>query len=354
MSVVSKIVEWLPYDNAAALITSPLSLRYVCGFPLEDGLLLVFREQSVLFVSSGDYDYADEHADGFTVKVLSSGRQLLDLLIKYSIKRIYTEADKITVSEFNTYREQLHYANVTDSGELSEKLTALRTIKTDEEIIAIASAQKICDKAYERILGNVRKGMSERQIAAMLSFYLMDLGAEEPAFPTKALSGENSADLRARPSDRKIREGDFLILEFGARVNGYCASMCRTVAVGAVDPIRDNAYNAVSCALQDGLKALRAGIGGKVADSVARATLNAWAVDQYCAVNFAHGIGLEPVEPPFLRQGSSFTLKARTALSTACAVCVPGKFGVKISDIALLTAEGCEDLTTATKSMVHI
>ncbi len=353
MNNVDRIAEWLPDYNGAALITSPLSLRYMCGFPLENGILLVCGEQSILFVTGRDFEYANEKADGFAVQVLSSGRQMLDVLIKYGIKHIYTEADKITVAEFNTYKEQLHYAEVHASEELSEKLVQMRIVKSDEEIAAIYNAQKICDKAYERILGTARKGMTERQIAALLSFYIMDFGAEETAFPTKALSGENSSDQRAKPSDRQIRDGDMLILEFGARWGGYCSSMCRTVAVGSVDTKRENAYNAVSCALQDGLRALRAGIGGKVADSVAKATLNAWGVDKYCSVNFAHGIGLEAVEPPFLRQGSGTTLKAKTALLTTCGISM-GKFGIKIGDITVLTDEGCADLTAATKSLVHI
>ncbi|MDE7363177.1 MAG: Xaa-Pro peptidase family protein [Oscillospiraceae bacterium] len=353
MSNVGTIAEWLPDERTAALITSPLSLRYMCGFTIENGILLVFKERVILFVTSRDFEYAVEKADGFSVQVLSSGRQMLDLLIKYSIKRIYTEADKITVAEFNTYKEQLHYADVLASDELSTQLMKMRTIKSDDEIVAIYNAQKICDKAYERLLATVRKGMTERQIAALLGFYIMDYGAEEQAFPAIVLSGENTADQRAKPSDRQIRDGDFLILEFGARWGGYCASMSRTVAVGAIDSTRDNMYNAVSCALQDGLKALRAGIGGKVADSVAKATLNAWGVDKYCSVNFAHGIGLEAVEPPFLRQGSSAMLKAKTALSTACGIST-GRFGVKIGDIAVLTEEGCADLTAATKSLVHI
>lgn len=353
MSRVDNIVEWLPDERSAALITSPLSLRYICGFPIENSILLVFRERSILFVTSRDFEDANAKADGFAVQVLSSGKQMLELLIKYSVKRIHTEAEKITVAEFNTYREQLHYADVIASEELSEKLMQLRTVKFDDEIVAILNAQKICDKAYERILGNVRRGMTERQIAALLGFYIMDYGAEEIPFPITVLSGENTANQRAKPSDRQIRDGDFLILEFGARYNGYCASMCRTVAVGSIDSTRDNMYNAVSCALQDGLKTLRAGIGGKVADSVAKATLNAWGADKYCSVNFAHGIGLEPVEPPFLRQGSSVTLKAKTALATMCGIST-GRYGVKIGDIAVLTEEGCADLTAATKSLVHI
>lgn len=357
MSAVSnaeRLARWLPDERCGALVTSPVSLRYLCGFPLENGIVLAFREDRFLFVTERDYAAAGERAAGFTVQVLESGAQLLNLLVKYGIRRIFTEPDKMTVAEYNVFKEQLHYAELDTSEALSRQLLAMRSVKTESEISAIAQAQKICDKAYERLLGTVRKGMTERQIASLLSFYLADFGADEPAFPAAALCGENTAKPNSKSSNRKLCEGDFLVLEFGAKYSGYCARMCRTVAAGAVDSRRENAYNAVSCAVQDGLKTLRGGIGAKVADSVVRSTLNAWGVDQYCFTGFTQGIGLEISEPPLPSQGASTMLKAGNALSASCGVRVLGKFGIKITDMAILTEEGCADLTAATKSLVHI
>ncbi len=344
----------MPSENAAALVLSPVGLRYLCGFEVESGILLACKEASVLFVPKGALDSVKKHAAEFETAALTSSGQMLDILIKYGIKNVYIEADKMTVAEYNVFKEQLHYAKINTTSALDNALWELRSVKTDEELEAIAAAQRICDTAYDRLLGSIRKGMSERQIASMLGYYLTKFGSEGEPVPITVLSGENTANLDLRPSDRAISDGDLLILEFGAKFNGYCAKMCRTCAVGAVDPKLENAYNAVSCAIQDGLRALRAGVGNNVADSVARATLNAWGVDEYCSTTFAHGIGLEPIEPPFLGRGGSVSLKASAALFTKVGVTVAGRYGVKLGDMAVLTDIGCTNLTTATKSFVRI
>lgn len=348
------LVEMLPTGNSAALVTSPLSLRYLSGVAVDSGVILASKETQILFVTQREFERLNAKCPEITVTVLSESRQLLDVLIKYGIKRVYVEAEKMTVSEYNVYKEQLHYAQLDTSGALDNALCELRSVKRESELAEITNAQKICDKAYERLLGSLRKGMSERQIASMLEYFLRKFGSQGEPLPVTVLSGVNTAVPGLPPCDRQIADGDLLIMEFGARRDGYCAKMCRTVAVGKIDAKLENAYNAVSCAIQDGLKTLRAGVGSKVADSVSRATLNAWGVDQYCSTRFAHGIGLEAVEPPFLGGSASVSLKADTALYTKCGLVVPGKFGVKIGDMAVLTDIGCTNLTAATKSLVHI
>ena len=353
-SALSALTEMLPTDNSAALVTSPLSLRYLSGVTVESGLILASKEARILFVTQREFERLGRRCEELTVTALNESGQILDVLIKYGIKKVYIEADKMTVAQYDLYKERLHYAQMDTSGALDNAISELRSVKREDELAAIANAQKVCDKAYERLLGSLRKGMSERQIASMLEYFLRKFGAQGEPLPVRVLSGENTADPNLSPSDRQITEGDLLIMEFGARWGGYCAKMCRTVAVGKIDEKCENAYNAVSCAIQDGLKTLRAGVGSKVADSVAGATLNAWGVDKYRSTAFAHGIGLEAAEPPFLGRGGSVSLKADTVLYTKCGVTMHGKFGVKLGDMAVLTDIGCNNLTVATKSLVHI
>lgn len=352
-NTLDALIERLPAENSAVLVISPVSLRYLCGFEVESGIILASKEARIMFVPQRDVEALKAHRSGLEITALTSNGQMLDIIVKYGIKRVYVESDKMTVAEYNVFKEQLHYARIETSNALDNALSELRSVKTDRELAFIENAQKICDKAYDRLLGSLRKGMSERQIASMLGYYLMKFGSEGN-MPITVLSGENTADFNLKPGDRQLVDGDMLIMEFGARYGGYCAKMCRTCAVGKIDTKRENAYNAVSCAIQDGLRALRAGVGSKVADSVAKATLNAWGMDGYCSTTFAHGIGLEPVEPPFLGRGGSVSLKADTALFTKVGVTVAGRYGVKIGDMAVLTDIGCTNLTKATKSLVHI
>lgn len=354
MNRVEILAEKLPDERTAALITSPLSLRYLCGTPIESGIAFVAKEESFLYVSEREVPQISTKTSGFKVSAFKNRRQLLDLLVKYGIKRVLTEADKITLSEWKAFKEELHYAELSDSAELSYRLSQMRQCKSPDELAAIERAQSFCDKAYERLLGSIRKGMTERQIVTMLDFYLMEFGSEGLPFPTSVLSGENTADPYLKPSNRKTRDGDLIIMEFGAMSDGYCAKMTRTIAAGNVDKRVEDTYNAVFCAISDGIRTLRGGIGGKVADSVARSTLNAWKVDQYGQPGFAHGVGLEAYEAPYLGQESSMMLKAGAALAVYCDVRVRDKFGVKIGDLAVLTDEGSKVFTKATRSLVHI
>ncbi len=357
-NALTSLVKMLPSEGSAVLVTSPLSMKYLTGLPVEGGLLLASKEFQTLFLTGREYELVKKLPSEVNVSVLTGGAQLLDLLIKYGIKRVYIEAEKMTVSEYAIYKEQLHYATLDTSSALDNAIAELRAIKSESELAEITKAQKICDEVYDRILRNVRKGMSERRIALMIEYFLAEFGSDcnpggEP-LPITVLSGERTANPSLRPSDREISEGDMLIMEFGAMSGGYCAKMSRTCAVGKIDPKLENAYNAVSCAMQDGLKALRAGVGSKVPDSVAMATLNAWGMDMYSSTSFAHGIGLEPVEPPFLGRGAGVSLKANTVLFTKCGIVIKGRFGIKLGDMAILTDIGCTNLTSATKSLLHI
>ncbi len=354
MNRAETLANWLPDERTAALITSPLSLRYLCGMPIESGVVVVAKEKSFLFVPERIFSSVNEIAEGFKVSALTDGQQLLDLLIKYGIKRVLVEADKMTVAEWRIFKEQLHYAELCDTDELSEQLINMRMVKSSDEIAAIGKAQKICDAAYERLIGSMRRGMTERQIASLADFYLSELGSEGSPFSTVVLSGGNTARSRSKPSDRKTVSGDLIVMEFGAMVDGYCARMCRTLGVGSVGAKEEEAYRAVSCAISDGIKALRAGIGGKVADSVARSTLNAWNYDKFCVGGFAHGIGLEDYEAPYLGRRSGPLLKSDTVLAVSCEIRLPGKFGIKIGDMAVLGNEGCTVLTRASRALVFI
>lgn len=354
MSRVEILAGMLPDERTAALITSPISLKYLTGLPVENSIVLAAKEQSFLYASPRDLPVMIGKIPGLRVEELKNGSQLLDMLVKYGIKNVLVEADKMTVSEFKIFREQMHYAVLSDSEELSEWLLRMRAVKSSDEISAVESAQTVCDKAYERLLGSIRKGMSERQIASMLDFYLAEFGSEKAPFPTVVLSGENTAQPHLRPSDRKTRDGDFIILEFGAMRQGYCSKMTRTVAAGNIDPRMEDAYNAVSFALSDGITALRGDIGGKVAYSVARSTLNAWKIDQNSVPAFAHGVGLEAYEAPYVGYSSNSTLRSGMTLSVFCDVRVKGRFGVKIGDTAVLTDDGSRVFTKATRKLVHI
>lgn len=354
MSAVVELSQWLSDERTAALVTSDLSVRHLCGFGLNCGLVLATKEESFLFVGESEYERAKSKSEGLTVVVYNGIEQILDLLIKLNIRRVYVESDKMTVRELNYYADELHCAELIKDDKLSEKLALLRTVKSENELKAVQRAQIVCDRAYHKLIMNIRRGMSERQIAAMLAGYLFEYGADEIMPKFRVAAGENSAKRYSKPSDRKTQNGDFVIIDFGARVCGYCASMARTVVVGEIIPKRENVYNAVSGAFSDGLKALRGGIGAKVAESVVQATLSTFEIDSYAKADFGHGTGLEFSEPPYLKRSSPLMLRKNMTLVCGVELNAPGRFGVKIADCVAVTEEGCANFTDASKSLIHI
>ena len=156
-SALSALTEMLPTDNSAALVTSPLSLRYLSGVTVESGLILASKEARILFVTQREFERLGRRCEELTVTALNESGQILDVLIKYGIKKVYIEADKMTVAQYNLYKERLHYAQMDTSGALDNAISELRSVKREDELAAIANAQKVCDKAYERLLGSLRK-----------------------------------------------------------------------------------------------------------------------------------------------------------------------------------------------------
>jgi Xaa-Pro aminopeptidase len=185
---------------------------------------------------------------------------------------------------------------------------------------------------------------------------MLELGADSPAFDTIAASGKNSACPHATPTDKPLEYGDFLILDFGAVVDGYHSDMTRTLVMGKPTDSMKRVYDAVWSANTDALRAVRAGITGKLLDSVARSTLEAWGYNDYFKHGLGHGVGLEVHESPTLsvKAESSPTLREHMVVTIEPGVYIPGKFGVRIEDMVVVTKSGCVNLTKTPKTLRRI
>lgn len=356
MNNIEKLSNLLSDENHGALITSDVSRRYFCGFKSSAGVILVTKEQSYLIIDSRYYDKACERVKDCTVILMEDMRsQLMDLMIKHNIRKLSVESAYMTIKEFEEYKEKLFYAELDGSAWLSEKISGMRVIKSRDEVELIVKAQRIAEAAFERLLERMRKGMTEKQVAALLNYYMMDCGADDLSFETIAASGVNSASPHAVPTDKPLQEGDFLTLDFGAVVDGYHSDMTRTLVIGEPTPEMEELYNAVFYANLDAMKAVRADIGGKVVDSVARSTLQGWGgYDQYFGHGLGHGVGLEIHEAPTLSQKSSSMLHEGMIVTIEPGAYISGKYGVRIEDMVLVTENGCENLTMTTKKLIRI
>lgn len=339
-------------DTTAVLIFTPANRRYLTGFPSSLGYLLMTHKGNKLFVDSRYFEAATKQAVDTEVVLIDKLYEQLNSVIKeQGIKRLLIE----TENEFAFYQslKAKLEVKVVPSQPLSDKLLALRSVKRKEELDSIVAAQRIAEKAFEDILAFIRVGVTEREIAALLEYKMKQYGAESIAFKTIAVSGANSSLPHGIPTDKAVEAGDFVTMDFGAVINGYCSDMTRTVAVGHATDEMIKVYNTVLSAQENVIKTVKAGIICKDADSAARDIIKEAGYGDFFGHGTGHGVGLHIHEKPNLSPSAeNIKLRAGQVITDEPGIYLPEKFGVRIEDMLLVRKNDCKNLTKAPKHLI--
>lgn len=226
------------------------------------------------------------------------------------------------------------------------------TIRTPEELLAIMKAEAMGDKAFEHILDYIKVGMTEIQVADEIERVLRLMGASGLAFPTIAVSGENSNQPHGIPSDKRLEEGDFLTMDFGAVYKGLCADMTRTVAIGYATEEMKKVYSIVLSSQLAGLAAVKAGVRCADVDRASRSVIEEAGYGEFYIHGTGHGVGEEVHQPPTLNGKSEEVLKENQAVTVEPGIYMPGKFGVRIEDLAIVTDFGIINCTKSKKELI--
>lgn len=340
----------------AALISAVVSIQYITGFHSSDGFVIVTDEHAFFLIDSRYFTHAKDKVKTCEVVLLTDfGQQTAELFAEHSIKTVYIESERATVSELNKWRDSFKGIDFDATNRLSDVLEKMRIIKTADELKKIEAAQRIAERAFATLINGLRPGMTERQAGLRLDYLMLEYGADALSFDTIAASGPNSAVPHAVPTNRPLQNGDFFTLDFGAVKDGYHSDMTRTVAVGRPSDEMRRVYDAVNFANADGMKAVRAGVSGKLVDSVARGTLDSRGYEKYFGHGLGHGVGLEIHENPRLSPKSRDTLQAGMVVTIEPGVYIPESgFGVRIEDMVVVTENGCVNLTRTEKSLIVI
>lgn len=351
-------------SKQAALVTSPVNRRYITGFNSSYGVVVVTKEKCYFLTDSRYHEKAVELLTDSSCKVVLIDElsekglktQLEYIFIKHGIESVLIESQTMTIAMLKYYEKTFPQIDFDISPRLSELLEKKRLIKSKDEIEKIETAQRIAERAFGKLTTKIKEGMTEKQVAAVLNYYMLELGADCPAFDTIVASGKNSAVPHAIPTHKPLEYGDFVIIDFGAVVDGYHSDMTRTVIIGKPTEAMKRVYDAVWSANTDALKAVRGDITSNLLDSVARSTLEAWGYEAYFKHSLGHGVGLEIHEKPSLsvKSKSNMTLRENMVITIEPGVYIPGKFGVRIEDMALVTKSGCVNLTKTPKTLIYI
>ena len=338
-------------NGGAYLIVSPENRRWLTGFASSDGYLFITKNEAVFLVDSRYIEAAQKQITVCDSVLLTSlSAQLPEYIKKLGIAALYTEAQRLSVANFEKIKSISPCPCI--AGNADGVIDSLRRIKTENEKKKILEAQTIAEKAFDRVLDFIKIGVTEREIALELDFFMLKNGAECVSFETIAVSGKNSSMPHGVPCDKKIEKGDFITLDFGAVVDGYHSDMTRTVAVGEISSKQAEVYETVLNAQLKSLETLKAGVSCFDADAAARNVIRNAGYGEYFGHGTGHGVGIEIHEAPRLSPKSEAILKAGDIVTVEPGIYLPDEFGVRIEDMAFITENGFENLTKCPKNLI--
>jgi Xaa-Pro aminopeptidase len=265
-------------------------------------------------------------------------------------------AGSICVEESISVRQH-RFVSERFSGELrlcGNWVEQLREVKEPAEVERIAEAQEITDACFTHVLSVLGVGRTEQEIALEIEFFLRRQGSEGVAFPAIVASGPNSAFPHAKVTDRAIESGDFVKMDFGARLGGYCADMTRTVVVGCADQKQRRVYEAVLAANSAGITAAKPGMALSAVDAAARTELAERGLGELFSHGLGHGVGLEVHELPGMGPNSTGSLREGSVVTVEPGVYEPGFGGVRIEDLVVVEERGARVLTRSPKHLIEL
>jgi len=343
----------LPASADAMLVTKLVNVRYLTGFTGSNAALLLPREGDALLATDGRYDEQAAMEAPELVRLIT--RTLAADLVRQArgdrLRRVAIERHHVTLASYDGLVDAAgDEVEFVDAGDSVERL---RSVKDADEMAAIAHACTVTDSAFTRVLDRLRPGVTEREVAWSLATTMRELGAEGEAFESIVAFGPHSAIPHHQPTDRALATGDFVKLDFGARVDGYHADMTRTVVCGrAADWQRD-----LHATVQDvQAKCRAAAVVGAVPvqlDQLARDLIRA--TDHDLVHGLGHGVGLEIQEQPFVVPNSAAgPLRESVTVTVEPGIYVPGRGGVRIEDTVRIDAAGGHPLTTSARDLLEV
>ena len=339
-----------PYD--ALVLPSEISRRYATGFHSTAGAVYLSAKQAVFFTDFRYVEAAHAAIKDFEVREIKAGQSysalINELLDEDGAKKVALEDKTLTYAEFMSWGTALHATAV----RLEDGVEQLRMCKEEDEVEKIVAAQRIAEQALEEVLNDIKVGVTEKEIAARLTYLMLHYGAENMSFDPIVVSGANSSKPHGVPGEKTIETGDFVTMDFGCIYDGYCSDMTRTVAVGHVTDEMQTVYDTVLNAQLAGIAACKAGVTGRDVDAAGRKIIEAAGYGDAFGHGFGHGVGLEIHEAPVASPRGEAPLPAGSIVTAEPGIYLPGKFGVRIEDMLYVIEDGCIDLTDASKQLI--
>ena len=333
------------------MIFSDENRRYLSGYTGEDssydetaGILVITEKQNIL-VTDARYDVQAENEAGdlysincYTGKLAD---ELIDILKDAKSKKIGVEASRLSYGEYRKLADNISKNNYDiEFGDASEILDLLRINKDDEEINEIKAALEIAETAFMEFRNRIKLGMTEKESAWLLEKLIREKGAESLSFPVIAAAGKNSALPHAIPGNKKLKKGEPLLFDFGAKLNGYCSDTTRTLVMGRPDEKFKTIYKILFNAQQLAVDNIKPGISAQDIDKTARDYIDATEFKGKFTHSLGHGVGLAIHEAPRLSKKDNTILEPGMVITVEPGIYLPEWGGIRLENMVMVTDNG--------------
>jgi Xaa-Pro aminopeptidase len=334
------------------LFFSPENIRYLTGFSGSEGYLLTGTDENLLLVDSRYITQAQDETKNCRVILLDEGiKGVAAQIAARGWRRLGFEAQGISVALFEKLQENLQETELVS---IKDEVARLRGLKGDNEISLIQQAVQIAEEAWKNVVGMVKSGTREDELALELEYCMKKGGAEGVAFDIIVAAGPRTALPHAQPTIRPIEEGDVVLFDFGARYRGYCCDESCTVVAGQATEEQKRIYTIVKDAHDKAIEQVKPGVKLAAIDAAARNHINQAGHGEHFGHGTGHGVGLAVHEWPTVGKDSRDVAEEGMVFTIEPGIYIPGWGGIRIEDMVLVTTDGCEVLTKIPKDLMII
>ena len=338
------------------LISDLNNIRYLTGFSGSNAYLVI-DEKTSYFISDSRYE---EYVKSilpkgfeFILQIGSTTDALKICFSKMLKKNLHVESHTMTLSQHSAFKKSLRGVKLIPMDD--DPVNFIRMVKDEGEISILREAAAITDNCFNHLLTFVKPGMTEWDVAVEIELYYKKHGCTSCSFDSIVASGPGSSMPHYMPSmDKKIAHGEILLIDMGCKYKGYNSDLTRTVFVGKIDNSLEKIYNIVYKAQAKALCAVKAGLDTQKLDDVARSVITEHGYGDNFGHGLGHGVGIEIHEMPAVKKSGGIKLKKNMVITIEPGIYIPGNGGVRIEDMVLVTAAGCEVLTRCSKELIVI
>ncbi len=341
-------------QDQAVYVTKSHHMFYLTGFTGE-GAVYLSKNTCAVITDFRYVEQAQQQTSGCEILSIGTGLSHMGhanaLMGKEGITTLFAETDHLTHAEYVTLCETVAPGKVEA---FDNRLVLARACKDESEIACIRKAAEITDRAFDYLLTITRPGITEVEIMGLLYTFFLKNGSQSYSFSPIIASGPNSSLPHAIPQQRVLKTGDLVTFDIGCKIGGYCSDFTRTIALGDIDPELKKIYNIVLEANLRALALVKPGESCKAVDAAARDHIAACGYGDCFGHGTGHGVGLEIHEAPRLSTKTVETLAPGMVVTVEPGIYLPGRGGVRIEDLVLVTENGCDILSKSRKELITL